>query len=202
MFDRFFSRDGRKLRRSTAPNTRPRAPPQPQINTSTALVRRNPSIIEEEEEEDVLSELPQLRNISPRVSISSLPSYRSRDTDLPNYKYENGHPLFTLDFLNTEALAAARPVAKAPVRRSRRANRPDPALCLAPYSAPNSPFRDVSMSFGWMWMPSRAHKYRGKLIPHDHPVYSMPPSEQARLRRMGIDPVGKAEFMALQSATG
>lgn len=200
MFDRFFSRE-RKLRRSAAPNTRPRAPPQPQISTSTALVRRSASIREEEEEEDdVLSELPQLQHISPRASMSSLPSYRSRDTDLPNYKYENGHPLFTLDFLNTEALAAARPVA--PKRRPRRAQRPDPALCLAPYSAPGSPFRDVSMSFGWMWMPSRAHKYRGKLIPHDHPVYSMPPSEQARLRRMGIDPVGKAEFMALQSATG
>lgn len=205
MFDRFFSSERKLQRRRPAPNTRPRAPPQPQISTSTstALVRRSASIREEEEEEeDVLTELPRLQQNSPRASMSSLPSYRSRDTDLPNYKYENGHPLFTLDFLNTEALAvaASRPV-KAPVRRSRRANRPDPALCLAPYSAPNSPFRDVSMSFGWMWMPSRAHKYRGKLIPHDHPVYSMPPSEQARLRRMGIDPVGKAEFMALQTAT-
>jgi len=196
MFDRFFSRE-RKPRRNAAPNTRPRAPPQPQISTSTALARRTPSIILEEEE-DVLSELPHLQHInSPRASMSSLPSYRSRDTDLPNYKYETGHPLFTLDFLNTQALAA-RPAAVA--RRPRRAPRPDPALCLAPYSAPGSPFRDVQMSFGWMWMPTRGKKYRGKLIPHDHPVYSMSPSEQARLRRMGIDPVGKAEFMALQTS--
>jgi len=195
MFDRFFNRD-RKQRRSKVPNTRPRAlvPPQPLIGSSNALVRSTQSI---PEDLDQLSELPQLAIMSPRASMSSLPSYRSRDRDLPNYKYETGHPLFTLDFLNMQA-AAARP---AQPRRPRRAQRPDPALCLAPYSAHGSPFRDVQMSFGWMWMPTRAAKNRGRLIPQDHPVYSMDPSEQARLRRMGIDPVGKAEFMALQSAT-
>ena len=214
MFDRFFNKKPRTATRTNASSSRPRPDgpraTRPNISraqseganavrmrandSSIVMTARANSIHSQELDEDEDDLLPSPR-LSPSPSMSSLPSYRSRDSKLPHYQYDVGHPLSTLDFLTVQAAASRLSQARIPVRRTPV----HPAHTLAPYTARGSPWRDVSMSSGWIWMPSTSKfKAHRRLIPHDHPVHLMSPTEQARLRRMGIDPVAKAEFLMLQ----